>query len=115
MLCHFCFAVLCVLCSFPIISLWRTELVALHFLCSECHVVEQYPSLTLPHCAKFWSVECDVFIVKFTYFLSSLQLNTQTRLLLLTCCLLLLPLWESVIVLCFIVLDFMSILVMQSS
>ena len=36
-------------------------------------------------------------------------------LLLLTFCLLLLPLWESVIVLCFVVRNFMSILVLQSS
>ena len=36
-------------------------------------------------------------------------------LLLLTFCLLLLPLWESVTVLCFIVRYFMSILVLQSS
>ena len=36
-------------------------------------------------------------------------------LLLLTFCLLLLPLWESVIVLCFVVRYFMSILVLQSS
>ena len=35
-------------------------------------------------------------------------------LLLLTFCLLLLPLWESVIVLCFVVRYFMSILVLQS-
>ena len=35
--------------------------------------------------------------------------------LLLTFCLLLLPLWESVIVLCFVVRYFMSILVLQSS
>ena len=35
--------------------------------------------------------------------------------LLLTICLLLLPLWESVIVLCFVVRYFMSILVLQSS
>ena len=34
---------------------------------------------------------------------------------LLTFCLLLLPLWESVIVLCFVVRYFMSILVLQSS
>ena len=33
----------------------------------------------------------------------------------LTFCLLLLPLWESVIVLCFVVCYFMSILVLQSS
>ena len=36
-------------------------------------------------------------------------------LLLLTFCLLLLPLWESVIVLCFVVRYFMFILVLQSS
>ena len=36
-------------------------------------------------------------------------------LLLLTFCLLLLPLWESVIVLCFVVCYFMSVLVLQSS
>ena len=35
-------------------------------------------------------------------------------LLLLTCCLLLLSLWESIIVLCFVVRYFMSILVLQS-
>ena len=36
-------------------------------------------------------------------------------LLLLICCLLLLPLWESVIVLCFVVRYFMSLPVLQSS
>ena len=36
-------------------------------------------------------------------------------LLLLTFCLLLLPLWESVIVLCFVVRYFMSVLVLRSS
>ena len=36
-------------------------------------------------------------------------------LLLLTFCLLLLPLWESVIVLCFVVRYFVSVLVLQSS
>ena len=33
-----CFAVLCVLSSFAIISLGKIELVALLLLCSECHV-----------------------------------------------------------------------------
>ena len=52
--------------------------------------------------------------------LSILWLYTAVRskavvLLLLTFCLLLLPLWESVIVLCFVVRYFMSILVLQSS
>ena len=41
--------------------------------------------------------------------------NVWQVLLLLTFCLLLLPLWESVIVLCFVVRYFMSILVLQSS
>ena len=40
---------------------------------------------------------------------------TRIVLLLLTFCLSLLPLWESVIVLCFVVRYFMSILVLQSS
>ena len=34
----FCFAVLCVLSSFAIISLGKRKLVALLLLCSECHV-----------------------------------------------------------------------------
>ena len=42
------------------------------------------------------------------------RLNAKL-LLLMTFCLLLLPLWESVIVLCFVVSYFMSILVLQSS
>ena len=41
--------------------------------------------------------------------------RSKVVLLLLTFCLLLLPLWESVIVLCFVVRYFMSILVLQSS
>ena len=40
--------------------------------------------------------------------------HSKAVVLLLTCCLLLLPLWESVIVLCFVVSYFMSILVLQS-
>ena len=34
----FCFAVICVLSSFAIISLGKRELTALLLLCSECHV-----------------------------------------------------------------------------
>ena len=41
--------------------------------------------------------------------------RSKAVVLLLTFCLLLLPLWESVIVLCFVVRYFMSILVLQSS
>ena len=58
-------------------------------------------------------------------FLIKLTLSTQVAqeavrskavvLLLLTCCLLVLPLWECVIVGCFVVRYFMSILVLQSS
>ena len=44
-----------------------------------------------------------------------IQEGLSVVLLLLTFCLLLLPLWESVIVLCFVVRYFMSILVLQSS
>ena len=49
-------------------------------------------------------------------FMMALSEDKQTVvLLLLTFCLLLLPLWESIIVLCFVVRYFMSILVLQSS
>ena len=44
-----------------------------------------------------------------------LQASKAVVLLLLTFCLLLLPLWESVIVLCIVVRYFMSILALQSS
>ena len=60
-------------------------------------------------------------IIKFEmHFLNSTTNSTAVRskavvLLLLTFCLLLLPLWESVIVLCFVVRYFISILVLQSS
>ena len=40
--------------------------------------------------------------------------RSEAVVLLLSCCLLLLPLWESVIVLCFVVRYFMFILVLQS-
>ena len=47
--------------------------------------------------------------------LAAVRSGAVVLLLLLTFCLLLLPLWESVIVLCFVVRYFMSILVLQSS
>ena len=47
--------------------------------------------------------------------LISINICFNAGLLLLTFCLLLLPLWESVIILCFVVRYFMSILVLQSS
>ena len=46
---------------------------------------------------------------------AAVRSKAVVMLLLLTFCLLLLPLWESVIVLCFVVRYFMSILVLQSS
>ena len=59
--------------------------------------------------AVLWIIE-----VCFRYKLFDGQMTRQD-VLLLTFCLLLLPLWESVIVLCFVVRYFMSILVLQSS
>ena len=52
-------------------------------------------------------VWCGAWLYRFLIF--------ATFLTLLTCCLLLLPLWDSVIVLCFVVRFFMSLLVLQSS
>ena len=52
--CLFCNAVLTVLSSFAIIMLRKRELVALHYLCSCCHVtVKCYVSL--PRSAVGWS------------------------------------------------------------
>ena len=48
-------------------------------------------------------------------YISQLIRSKAVVLLLLTFCLLLLPLWEYVIVLCFVVRYFMSVLVLQSS
>ena len=47
--------------------------------------------------------------------LAAVRSKAVILLLLLAFCLLLLPLWESVIALCFVVRYFMSILVLQSS
>ena len=59
-----------------------------------------------------WSVIHYLMTVEWHY---GCGLAVLKVLLLLICCLLLLPLWESVIVLCFVVCYFMSILVLQSS
>ena len=57
-----------------------------------------------------------MFCCKLLYVHSSIAVHSKAVvLLLLTFCLLLLSLWESVIVLCFVVSYFMSILVLQSS
>ena len=49
------------------------------------------------------------------YPVAKAAVRSKVVVLLLIFCLLLLPLWESVIVLCFVVRYFMSILVLQSS
>ena len=77
------------------------------------------------HFLIFWAVELIHFFhpkyLEGVLFVQSLTqavffpLYSNFVLLLLTFCLLLLPLWESVIVLCFVVHYFMSILVLQSS
>ena len=58
---------------------------------------------------------CFVFFFEWPLKTGSAVHSKAVVLLLLTFCLLLLPLWESVIVLCFVVRYFMSILVLQSS
>ena len=58
---------------------------------------------------------CPILVFGFNFRFPSALTIYAGVLLLLTFCLLLLPLWESVIVLCFVVRYFMSILVLQSS
>ena len=58
---------------------------------------------------------CMKSVISVAFPISSERRLKAVVLLLLTFCLLLLPLWESVIVLCFAVRYFMSILVLQSS
>ena len=60
-------------------------------------------------------VENDIIISSCNVFCLLSVRSKAVVLLLLTFCLLLLPLWESVIVLCFVACYFMSILVVQSS
>ena len=50
-----------------------------------------------------------------SYNFKELEFSKAVVLLLLTFCLLLLPFWESVIVLCFVVRCFVSVLALQSS
>ena len=61
-------------------------------------------------CASYWA-PAKVHLTSYTAAVRS----KAVVLLLSSFCLLLLPLWESVIVLCFVVRYFMSILVLQSS
>ena len=58
---------------------------------------------------------CMVLYVHSLYLICNMITFRKKKVLLLTFCFLLLPLWESVIVLCFVVRYFMSILVLQSS
>ena len=66
--------------------------------------MDQSPSVNIPHSLR---------ISKF--YIQAAVRSKAVVLLLLTYCLLLLPLWESVIVLCFVIRYFMSSLVLQSS
>ena len=63
-----------------------------------------------------WVSETETIRVSATFVSTSVALaavhSKAVALLLLTCCFLVLPLWESVIVLCFVVRHFMSILVL---
>ena len=59
--------------------------------------------------------KCDLLKKCVQIYFNQTVCSKAVVLLLLTFCLLLLPLWESVIVLCLVVSYFMSILVLQSS
>ena len=93
----FCCTLLYVHSSIAIILMGKRELVALLNLSSWCLVVVERLFHVVP-----WG--CLRSVIAKAVFL-----------LLLTVCLLLLRLWEYVIVLCFVVRYFMSILVLQSS
>ena len=58
-LCLVCFAVLCVLSSFVIISLGKREMVALLLYCSKSMAFCCHCSLTFPHRTMGLSVLCD--------------------------------------------------------
>ena len=97
----FCCSLLYVHSSIAIILMGKRELIALLNLSSWCLVMVERLFLAVPRgCLQF-------VIVVFP---------GHTHLLFLFLfCLLLLPLWEYVIVLCFVVRYYMSILVLQSS
>ena len=63
----------------------------------------------------FQSADCYHFTCVCIIIVTAAVRSKAVFLLLLTFCLLLLPLWESEIVLCFVVCYFMSVLVLQSS
>ena len=87
------------------------ELIALLKLSSWCLVMVEWLFLAVPRgCLQFVIVS-----YLLTIFATFSKTYKSGLLLLLTFWLLLLPFWESVIVLCFVVRYFMSILVLQSS
>ena len=97
----FCCTLLYVHFSIAIILMGKRELIALLNLSSWCLVKVERLFLTVPRgCLQFVIVVFPdhTHLLFFIFF-----------------CLLLLPLWESVIDLCFVVRYFMSILVLQSS
>ena len=97
----FCCTLLYVHSSIAIILMGKRELIALLNLSSWCLVMVERLFLAVPRgCLQF-------VIVVFPGYTHLLFLFLF--------CLLLLPLWEYVIVLCFVVRYYMSILVLQSS
>ena len=87
-------------------------------LCVLSHKSESIDNLGRANCQRFMACEivCKLRLENEPHNYGSNNLEQKAVvLLLLTFCLLLLPLWESVIVLCFVVRYFMSILVLQSS
>ena len=105
----FCCTLLYVHSSIAIILMGKRELIALLNLSSWCLVMVERLFLAVPQgCLQF-------VIMVFTDHTHLLFLAAVPfKAVLLTCCLLLLPLWDSVIVLCFVVRYDMSILVLQS-
>ena len=108
----FCCTLLYVHSSIAIILMGKRELVALLNLSSWCPVMVARLFFAVPRgCLQF----VIVVFPDHTHLLFSILWMFRLRLLLLTSCYLLLSLWESVIVLCFVVRYFVSILVLQSS
>ena len=99
-----------VYCYLVVTCLERADLLA--FVCDVSYNFDTFPFGIL---GQAWYLIVWIPVpCRFSYF-GCFSLNASLVLLLLTFCLLLLPLWESVIVLCFVVRYFMSILVLQSS
>ena len=89
-----------------------------HQVCHSSKIYKLIDGLKLENgILKVGSNESDVFACLSTISFPWIPIYTgdDKLMLLLTFCLLLLPLWEPVIVLCFVVRCFVSILVLQSS